>query len=379
MKINKKHICHLVYSFDVGGLERIIVNCINNLDHDKFDHTIISLTHIGAFISEIDVPVKHFSINKKHGNDLSVYYRLYKLLTKINPDVLHTYNLGTIEYQWVAMFARVPLRVHAEHGRDSYDPNGAVKKYQLLRKLCSYSIHKIVAVSQDLTSWLSKDVGISKKKLRLIVNGIDTHYFQPGLVEIDELKSFSDKFVFGHVARLHEIKNQTLMLESFLIACQSSERFNNDCVLVVVGDGPDRKKLKQFVDDAPILKDKVLFVGSRTNVRDYYYRFDAFLMSSVAEGIPMTLLESMSMAVPHLVTSVGGITEVIREKETGISVPSDNTSAYVKGLVELYENNEQRLTMSNNARKQIVEHFSQKIMMAAYQDIYLEKDELSDI
>lgn len=124
MNEKRIHICHLVYGFNVGGLERIIVNCINNLDPCKFQHTIVSLTTIGDFIHEIDHPVEHYALNKKSGNDASVYFTLYKLFRKIKPDVLHSYNLATIEYQWLALLAGIPRRIHAEHGRDSYDPNG---------------------------------------------------------------------------------------------------------------------------------------------------------------------------------------------------------------------------------------------------------------
>ncbi|WP_165314160.1 glycosyltransferase [Vibrio ziniensis] len=371
MNKSKRHVCHLVHSFDIGGLERIIVNCINNLDNEKFHHTIISLTHITDFINEINFPITHYSLNKKEGNDISVYFKLYRLLNELKPDVFHTYNLGTVEYHWVAMFARVPLRIHAEHGRDSYDPNGASKKYQLIRKICSYAIHRVVAVSQDLSDWLVCEVGIPSKKLHLIVNGIDTNYFNPEGVVSQELNELDGKFIFGHVARLHSIKNQTLMLKSFLMACKNSSEFSDQCILVIVGDGPDRKCLENFVSENPVLKERVLFTGSKTNVRDFYCRFDAFLMSSIAEGIPMTLLESMSMSIPHLVTLVGGIKEVIKEEETGLSVHSDDVCNYSRGLLDLFVKKERTKIMSVKARNRIIEKFNQDIMIEAYSDIYL--------
>ncbi|WP_413284604.1 glycosyltransferase [Vibrio sp. MA40-2] len=375
MHNDKIHVCHLVYCFDVGGLERVVLNCINNLPSDKFRHTIISLTNVGAFITELPQSVEYHSLNKKSGNDPSIYFKLYRLLNQIKPDVLHSYNLATIEYQWVALLARVKLRVHAEHGRDTYDPNGSVKKYQFIRRFCSHAIHRIISVSGDLDDWLSTDVKIPKNKLRLIKNGIDTHYFDRSCVEVEQRENpFKDKFVIGHVARLHGIKNQMLLLKSYELACRQSADFNRDSVLVIVGDGPDREMLENYVSNSNVITENVHFEGARNNVHDYYKLFDVFAMSSIAEGIPMTLLESMSMSIPHLVTLVGGIGEVVIQGKTGLAVESNDDSGFCLGLIELYSNTELRDKMAVDARKRIVSEFNQQIMMDQYTSIYLRKN-----
>ncbi len=207
----KIHICHLVYSFEVGGLERVIANCIGALDSNKYRHTIIALTNVGEFFSEINGNVESYSLQKKEGNDFGTHLKLYKILKKIKPDVLHSYNLSTIEYQWVAFFTRIKLRVHAEHGRDSYDMLGDVKKYQMLRRVMSPFIDYFVSVSEDLHGWLKNEVNISEKKLSLITNGIDTDYYQPFDQNNNEFNAFENKFIFGHVSRLHPIKNQDFL------------------------------------------------------------------------------------------------------------------------------------------------------------------------
>lgn len=371
MNEKKIYVCHLVHSFDVGGLERIVANCINNLDDKKFHHIIISLTYVGEFISEIAVPIEHYELHKKEGNDISVYARLYRLLKQLKPDVLHTYNLGTIEYQWVALFAGIPLRVHAEHGRDSYDPNGTVKKYQWIRQLSSFAIHRIIAVSDELKQWLANEVKIPERKLELIVNGIDTDYYSADNCLCSIERDFiQEKFVFGHVARLHTIKNQIFLLEAFKSACQKNADFALNSVLIIVGDGPDRDKLENFVAKHSGLIGRVLFTGAKSNVRDYYRCFDVFTMSSIAEGIPMTLLESMSMGVPHLVTRVGGIKEVISDGETGLSVESGDLSGYAQAMFKLYCSADIRDDMSVKARERIEKNFSQEIMISSYQDLY---------
>ncbi|BCN27296.1 glycosyltransferase [Vibrio alfacsensis] len=369
-KNDKIHVCHLVYSFDIGGLERVIANCITTLDKDHYHHSIIALTEIGSFISEIDVDIDSYSLNKISGHDFKSHLKLYDLLKKIKPDVLHSYNLSTIEYHWLAPLVGVKLRVHAEHGRDSYDINGSVTKYKILRRVMSPFINRFIAVSEDLSDWLKYEVHIYNKKVVLINNGIDTEYYRPNPSDLPLKHSFAEKFVFGHVSRLHPIKNQAFIIDSFIEACRQSPHFDQNCILVIVGDGPDKEKLEQRVAGCPEIADKIIFTGAKTNVRDYYDAFDVFVMASLAEGIPMTLLESMSMSVPHLVTAVGGIKEVTVSQVTGVSIPNDELDTYSSKMVELFENKQDLESFSDNSRKRIVKYYSQDAMVESYHQLY---------
>ena len=161
-----------------------------------------------------------------------------------------------------------------------------------------------------------------------------------------------------------------MILQSFDDSCSISQSFNDNCILVFVGDGPDRSALENYVREKKELKDKVFFVGSKNNVKDYYKIFDVFVMSSLAEGIPMTLLESMSMAVPHLVTSVGGINEVILNGRTGLAVESKDINAFTEKMLEMHKERKNLSIMSENSRARIVDKFSQEVMIKAYDNIY---------
>ncbi len=133
---------------------------------------------------------------------------------------------------------------------------------------------------------------------------------------------------------------------------------------------PDRERLTQYIDGNNVLMPRVFFMGSHSDVKAYYCDFDVFLMSSIAEGIPMTLLESMSMSVPHLVTRVGGIKEVICEEETGLAVEAGDFEGYVQGMLTLYANPQRKMAMSRQARKRIMQKFSQQDMVDEYKQLY---------
>ncbi|PSU35579.1 glycosyltransferase [Photobacterium lutimaris] len=357
------HIVHIVHGFHIGGLEKLIVNCINQMG-DGYRHTIISLTTVGNIIEQITPQVTTIALNKPPGNSLRIHYRLFKQLRQLQPDVVQTYNLATIEYQCVAALARVPVRIHAEHGRDSYDPNGAVKKYRYLRKICAAWIHQIVAVSDDLYSWLAHDVGINPKKLILIRNGINTHYFQPTLKP-----STAAVFTFGHVARLQSIKNQPMLIAAYQEACHRSPMFSAHTQLVLVGDGDQRPELERLAANTNS-NCRIIFAGSQTNVRHYYGLFNAFVLSSIAEGIPLTLLESMSMGIPHIVTKVGGIGEVIVEGHTGVSIPSQNQAALTDAFLQFYHQKSELTAMGQAARARIEQNFSEFAMVGEYKKLY---------
>ncbi|MGR5069425.1 MULTISPECIES: glycosyltransferase [Vibrio] len=370
VKEERIHVCHLVYSFDIGGLERVIADCIKTLDQEQYRHSIIALTEVGAFANEVEEHANFYSLHKTKGHDFSIHLKLFNLIKKIRPDILHSYNLSTIEYQWLACIASVPLRIHAEHGRDSYDIHGSIKKYQILRRLMSPFINHFVSVSLDLHNWMLNDVRLPVKKLNLIRNGIDTKYYNPSFASKTNKGIYKDKFVFGHVSRLHPIKNQCFLIEQFYQACSESNSFKDNCLLVIVGSGPDKDKLEKQALQNESLKGKVIFTGSKTNVRDYYGMFDVFVMSSIAEGIPMTLLESMAMGLPHLVTSVGGIKEVILNEQTGLSLENNEKHTYYLKMIDLFNDRERLHAMSNKARQRIVSDYSQDKMVDAYNIIY---------
>ncbi|MGR5144998.1 glycosyltransferase [Photobacterium alginatilyticum] len=362
--VAKKHVCHLVHGFHVGGLEKIIVNCINQLG-EQYQHTIVTLTQAGELVEELPPSATVIELNKKPGNDFSLYPRLYRIFAEIKPDIFHTYNLGTIEYQWVAWLARVPLRIHAEHGRDTYDPYGKVAKYRYLRQISSWVTHHVVAVSNDLYQWLLHDVGIRQAKLALITNGVDVEYFSPQF-----RKPSPNKFIIGHVARLQGIKNQKLLINAFQHACLQDRNFSRQAELMLVGCGDDMPALKALANRDSQYGGQIIFTGRQQNVRDYYACFDVFAMSSIAEGIPVTLLESMAMGVPHVVTRVGGIREVLLEGETGLGVESQDRDSLATSLLKLFHDRALRDGMGLVSRQRVERHFSQLAMVEAYADLY---------
>ncbi|KMT64649.1 TIGR03088 family PEP-CTERM/XrtA system glycosyltransferase [Catenovulum maritimum] len=364
----RKHITHLVYRLDIGGLERVLINSINALPEDKYSHSIIALTEYSNDFANLinSNSVALYSINKPEGHSWKAFYQVYKLLKQTKPNVLHSYNLPTLEYQLCAFLARVPNRVHAEHGRDIYDPEGKNKKYQLLRRLISPFINKFVTVSKDLYDWLKDTVQITPKKCELIYNGVNTTSYQTADSKTLIHDSQNGKFVFGCVGRLQGIKDHQRLIKAYDIACSENENFANSTQLSIVGDGPLRAELEQ---QAQITKRNIWFAGARHDMADIYHSFDTFIMSSIGEGVPMTMLEAMASGLPVISTNVGGIPE-ITTAEMSILVPAKDEKTLSEAMLKMHSNNKHLVTMKVASRKLATENFSEQSMVNKYQNLY---------
>ncbi|AGP82631.1 glycosyltransferase [Alteromonas mediterranea MED64] len=356
-----KTIFHVVYGLHVGGLERVLVNTVSRMPKN-YAHTVICLTsYSDSFVSLLPSNTNVIALGKKEGQDFGLFFKWWKLLRAYQPDVVHSYNLATLELQVISALAGVRVRLHAEHGRDVYDPFGDNKKYQLLRRLVSPFIHTWVSVSTELHMWLKNTVGLSTSKTQLIRNGIDTNLFTP------QHKS-SDEFIVGHVGRLNPIKNQILLIDAFCLASCRNTEFAKKASLRIVGEGESELTLRDHIVSKNMSK-KISLIGLREDMPGVYGSFSVFVMSSIGEGIPMTLLEAMASGVPAIVTDVGGMPEVVTRKE-GIVVPSQDADALADALILLFDSPDLLHSFANASRERICKDFDEDKMVSDYLSLY---------
>lgn len=359
-KQQKPVIVHLIYRLDIGGLERVMLNCINQMQGEKFKHVIVSLTNANNFAQSKDNLIDVYCLGKKEGSDLGVHLKLFKLLREIKPAILHTYNLPTIEYHPISWLAGVKGHIHAEHGRDIGDPQGVNKKHNLLRKLMASFIQCYVSVSEDLHQWLIDTVGIPEKKALLIQNGINTEFFNVPKTKSKQLR-------FTIVARISPVKDHQNLLNAFTLL---KEQLPADKMpkLDIVGDGEQRIQLEQYCNEQAL--DTVSFLGARDDIEQILSQTDIFVLSSIAEGIPMTILEAMSARTPIVATRVGGIPEVVEDSKEGFLVDKSNAAALAQGLLNYINHPELIAEHGENARAKVLNKFNEKHMVQAYLEQY---------
>lgn len=364
-------VVHLVYRLDIGGLETLLVDTINRMPAERYRHAVVCLTDYTDFARRITRPgVALFALYKPPGAAPRTHLDLWRLLRRLRPAILHTYNLGTIEYAATALLAGVPARVHAEHGRDAGDPQGLNRKHNLLRRLVAPCIDRIVPVSRDLHAWLQGTVGIAGRKLHPIGNGVDTERFRPALPGESGAEAWEDDkdaFVIGSVGRLQDVKDQATLVTAFALLCRMlpQERLR----LVLVGDGPLRAALSAQVQ-ASGLEDRIWLAGARADVAPVMRGFSLFALSSIAEGTPVTLLEAMASGLPVVATAVGGIPDLVPDGACGALVPPSNPEAMARALAGYVRDRARARDHGLAARARVEQHYSMHAMLAAYLALY---------
>ncbi len=365
-------VVHLIYRLDFGGLETLLVECINHMPPERYRHAVVCLTDYTAFADKIARPgVELYALHKQPGLGLGIHLKLFKLLRELRPSILHTYNFACAEYAVPAWAAGVPVRIHAEHGRDAGDPHGLNRKHNGLRRVLAPWIDRYVPVSHDLARWLRQVVKIPAPKLELIMNGVDTVRYAPNLAAADTPWTGIGKkpFVIGTVGRLQDVKDQATLIEAFALLCAQRGAARQDLRLAIVGDGPLRERLAQKAEQAGVA-DLVWFPGARNDIPELMRSFDLFALSSIAEGTPVTLLEAMACGRPVVATKVGGIPEVVQIGVNGALVPAANPQALADALAR-YVDDPARVTQHGAAARATIErHYSVAAMVGAYTALY---------
>ncbi|MBF0191259.1 MAG: TIGR03088 family PEP-CTERM/XrtA system glycosyltransferase [Magnetococcales bacterium] len=358
-------IAHLVHRLDIGGLETVVAHLVNRLPPDRFDHAVISLTELTSFRERIHHPrITFHALHKKPGQDLAVWVRLWRFLRAWRPDLLHACNLATLEAAIPARLAGVPAFVHAEHGRDTHDPDGTKVKYLLLRRLLIPWVDAFVPVSGDLERWMRHTVGIPARKIHPILNGVLLPPLRPLRPEPGES---AQPFTIGTVGRMWPIKDHLNLMRAFQRVCQRLPAAS--VRLVIVGDGPERAAVEAHAARWN-LEDRVRITGWQTDVLAFLREFDLFVLPSKAEGTPLTLLEAMAAALPVVATRVGGVPDLVVENQTGRLVPPGDPDALADAMLDYLAHPAQGRLHGLAGRQRVESRFSMDGMIEAYQRLF---------
>lgn len=368
----KPLIVHVLYRLDTGGMERIVVSLIN-ATRDRYRHAVIALTGFGVLRGEIENAVTTcVSLEKKPGKDWLCYWRLWRALRAMKPDLVQTYNIGTLDFAPVVKLAGVSRLVHAEHGRDARDPEGENPKYLRLRRWMAPFIDRYVVVSPDLQNWLTERAGVRRAKVVYIANGIDATTFSVARVASAPRRQLGDfappgTVVVGHIARLDKVKDQAGLLSAFKFL--SEKAGHADCRLIIAGEGPQREALQRQIVQLGLVE-TVRLLGNRDDVPELLAECDVFALSSIAEGMPVTLLEAMAAGLPVVATDVGGVALVVEAGVTGTLVLAGDPHAMAEALHAYVADATLRRRHGAAGCARVAAQFSLNAMATAYAALY---------
>lgn len=362
---------HLLHRFDTGGLENGVVNIINHLP--AFRHAVVAVTEVTAFKERVKAPgTQFFSLHKPPGQGLWLYPRVYRLLRELSPAVVHTRNLGAMEFQLPAWAARVPLRVHSEHGWDVGDLGGVSRANQRLRRAYGKGTHRFVALSRAIETYLTGPVGFAHERVLRICNGVDTQRFAPA-TQVPDAWPFrrGEHLVIGAVGRMQAVKDPLNLVDAFLRLRELRPAEWPQLRLVMLGGGPLLETAKQRLAEAGTL-DQAWLPGDRNDVAQLLPQIDIFALPSQAEGISNTLLEAMACGCAPVATDVGGNGELVDAGEggNGLLVPPRDSAELAAALACLVGEPELRRRLAAASLARVREQFSLDGMVAAYGRLY---------
>lgn len=283
------------------------------------------------------------------------------------PQVVHSHSGAWLKSARGAAMAGVPRVVHTVHGIFEREPwHGPPRKW-----LAAHYTSAIAAVSQPLYDYLRTRARIPEHQLHVLPNGVDGNVFRPGPRSGVLRRRFDlddERFVIGHVARLHTVKNQAVLLDAF---ARLHER-RPESFLALVGDGALRADLEARATALGV-RDDVGFFGLADDLPPIYRDFDSFVLSSRKEGTSMSILEAMASGLAVVATAVGGTPDLLDHGRAGRLVPTEAAAALADALADLAGSPTERARLGQLARERVMSHYDEAAVVDAYLDLFLGK------
>ncbi len=361
------HVLQLLLCLDPGGTERMVIELCKRLV-GKVDVSVCCLDAPGAWARELlDAGIPVSALHRKPGFHPSLGVRIRRIALARGATVLHCHHYSPYVYGALAALLMPATRlIYTEHGRLS-DARTALKR-RLANRFFGRLPGAFFAVSENLRVHMIAS-GFPPARVGVIPNGID-----PGPRPTSQERTAARRQlglppgvrVFGTVARLDPVKDLGTLIAAFARIPAASE---NDPLLVIVGDGPERLDLDQLAR-ALNVRPRVRFTGYRAESRRLLAAFDVYVNCSLTEGMSVTVLEAMAAELPVAATGVGGNPELVLDAETGVLAAPRQASALADALTKLAGDKRLRKTLGSAGRERVLQTLSMDRMLDGYLEAY---------
>ena len=359
-------ILHVQHSLEPGGMENGVVNIANALEPRGFEFHVACLARTGEFATRLPDPALVHVLGKPEGFSLRAVLKLRRLIRQLQPDVVHSHNLGALIYAaFATFFGRTRPILHGEHGQPDEGPDA--KRRNAQRRRVFRAARRVHTVSQGLLDHFLA-AGFPQEKLLALINGVDTQRFQPDDRESARRKlSIPDSCkVLVIVGRLIESKKHRLLFD----ALESVVAEHPETLLLVVGGGG--KDEKAICDAAASSKvaEHIRMEGFQDDPRPYYHAADLLVAPSQIEGLSNVVLEAMACGVPPLLHDACGSDEVIDSGIDGVVTDLSSAELVAASIEDLLAEPSQLSQMSQRSRDKVIDKFSLEAMADAYEKTY---------
>ncbi len=354
----------------VGGMENGIANLSHALPQTGFDIHVCCLSSRGAFSERLANPSQVFAINKAPGISFGCVGKLRKQIRSIEPDIIHTHNLGPLIYTYFASsLGRRWKIVHGEHAELNH--TDLTIRRRVARKLIYRRCRGIHGVSKQLSNQLL-ELNLINGEMITILNGVDTNRFTPPPDKLQAKQRLripnltSSSIVLGTAGRFGEFKRHAMLVSAFdELACS-----HKDVILLLAGDGgPEKNLTLQRIAECRN-KDRIHWLGFLNDIDRFYQGIDLLVSPSVNEGMSNVILEAMSCGVPVLANQACGNAEILSSCEGGLLASMDNQSEMTTVLSFVLREKADLYLNGRLARETASAQFSIEKMAENYSALY---------
>lgn len=366
---NRPTICHVIHALGVGGAEVLVEQMVRFLS-DEFYCIVAVLDEIGEIGERLrrdGFAVEY--LHRRPGIDRSCAKRLKEFADREGAQLLHAHQYTPFFQAMLSrgLFGRRPV-VFTEHGR--HFPDLPSRRRSIVNRLLLHRNDRLIGCGEAVRRAMIDNEGLPESRVEVIYNGVDLHAMSRSTLGAREriraeFGYGSSDYVALLVARLHELKDH----QTALRAIARARNVIPGLRLLLAGEGDQRAAIEKTIRDCG-LEQTVTVAGTRNDVADLLAAADVFLMSSISEGIPLTVIEAMAARRPVISTAVGGLPELIEDGVSGLLVPARDDAALAAALIRLHNSPMLCERMAQVASKRASEKFSLQLMLDSYRSVY---------
>lgn len=402
-------VVRIIDRLNIGGPAKHVTWLTAGLDATEFETTLIAgvvTEHEGdmsGFARAADVkPLVIEELSRELSwRDVLVIARLFLLLLRLRPDIIHTHKakagaagrVAALLYRWLtpsALWLR-PRRcrvVHTFHGHIFHSYYGALKTWLFLtieRVLARVATDCIIVISEQQRREISEHFRVGQPaQFRVIPLGIACDEAEQ-TARGQSLRTAggltTDDWAVAVVGRLCAVKHHALLLQAAAHLFEREAGLRERLRFFIIGDGELRAELEMRARALQIAE-RVVFTGFRDDMAVLYADFDLVALTSLNEGTPLTLIEALNSGRAVVATEVGGVVDILGERrerldgctvwEHGVTAPSRDTEAFARALLYLLERPELRRAMGERGRAFVRARLSRERLLGDIAKLYRE-------
>lgn len=341
-------IIEIIPNLHCGGAEKMVVDLTNELLENGNDCTIVTLFELESqdvLKSFLNKNIKTYSLRKRLGFDIKCLYHLCNFILKKKPDIVHA-HIGAITYLiLVALFYRKTKYFATIHSDAKAEAGNGIHK--IIRKiLFKFNLVTPITISEESDLSFKNFYG---KSGNLITNGC-SRYLKTETIDKNKIRNDVD-FLFVHVGSIQAVKNQLALVKVF------SKLLNEGLSvrLLFLGRIADQNIYNSL---KPYFSENIVYLGEKQNPRAYMEICDAYCMTSLWEGMPISIIEAFSVGCTPITTPVGGCVNMINNGVNGILADDTSEEAIYQAIKKFME-------LDLHARNKMSEK-----SLKSYEDLY---------